>query len=171
MRITAPPSPPRPPSGPPRGLYFSRLKETLPSPPRPARTMKLASSTNCKGAKDPRNGRWSGRGLLQNGLLEYADDALAARAAEVDPAVYLGEEGVVGALAHVLPGVHLRTALAHDDAPCGDRLATVRLYPEPPALRVAAVARGASALLMSHQIPPVPSPGSALACARSSSCN
>ena len=32
IRITSPPSPPRPPSGPPRGLYFSRLNETLPSP-------------------------------------------------------------------------------------------------------------------------------------------
>src|ERR671912_43946 len=123
--MTDPPSPPRPPSGPPRGLYFSRLKETLPSPPRPPRTTKLASSTNCKGVRDPRNGRWSGRGLLQNGLLDHADDALAAGAAEVDPAVYLGEEGVVGALAHVLPGVYLRAALAHDDAARGDHLAAV----------------------------------------------
>ena len=35
-RTMEPPSPPRPLSGPPRGLYFSRLKETLPSPPLPA---------------------------------------------------------------------------------------------------------------------------------------
>src|SRR5215210_5374426 len=170
-RITDPPSPPRPPSGPPRGLYFSRLKETLPSPPRPARTTKLASSTNCKGAKDPRKGRWSGRGLLENRLLDHAHHALAPGAVEVDPARDPGEEGVVGAFAHVLPRVHLRAALAHDDAPCGDHLAPVCLYSESPARRVAAVTRGASALLMSHQIPPVPSPGSTPACARSSSCS
>ena len=127
-RITSPPSPPRPPSGPPRGLYFSRLKETLPSPPRPARTMKLASSTNCKGAKDPRNGRWSGRGLLENGFLDHANYALAPRPVEVDPARDPGEKCIIRALADVLSRVHLRAALAHDDAPCGNHLATVRLY-------------------------------------------
>src|SRR5215208_5252497 len=67
--------------------------------------------------------------------------------------------------------MHLRAALAHEDAPCTNHLATVCLYSEPPACRVSAVTRGAPALLMSHQIPPAPLPGSVLACARSSSCS
>src|SRR5215218_6616014 len=78
--ITDPPSPPRPPSGPPRGLYFSRLKETLPSPPLPARTTNRASSTNCNGARYPRDAYSSGRGLLEDRLLQYADHAAAAAA-------------------------------------------------------------------------------------------
>src|SRR5438132_3686671 len=48
--MTSPPWPPSPPSGPPRGTYFSRRKLTQPRPPSPARTsictrsMKLAIS-------------------------------------------------------------------------------------------------------------------------------
>src|SRR5882672_2588511 len=44
--MTDPPSPPSPPSGPPLGTYFSRRKETHPSPPSPALTWIMASSTN-----------------------------------------------------------------------------------------------------------------------------
>ena len=38
VRITAPPSPPLPPSGPPRGTYFSRRNDTAPRPPSPPLT-------------------------------------------------------------------------------------------------------------------------------------
>src|SRR5882672_12248281 len=41
-----PPRPPSPPSGPPRGMNFSRLNEAMPSPPLPAWTSMVASSTN-----------------------------------------------------------------------------------------------------------------------------
>src|SRR5918998_4858037 len=169
-RMMEPPSPPRPPSGPPRGLYFSRLKETLPSPPRPPRTAKRASSTNCKGATYPRFWRSSGRGLLENGLLYHAHGAFAPATAEVHPAVHLGEERVVGALADVLARTYLGAPLADDDASGGDVRAAVGLYAEAPAFRIATVAGGPAALLMSHCQPPEPSPGSAPGGARSSSC-
>src|SRR5262249_54451072 len=45
-RITAPPRPPPPPSGPPFGTYFSRRKETAPSPPFPAINRNVSSSRN-----------------------------------------------------------------------------------------------------------------------------
>src|SRR5919202_3848134 len=100
--MTEPPSPPRPPSGPPRGLYFSRLKETLPSPPLPARTTNWASSTNCNGARDPQSQR---SGLsLQRIFDRYLDDvrnALAARLREAHPARDLGEKRIVGTFADV----------------------------------------------------------------------
>src|SRR3972149_5596587 len=41
-----PPRPPSPPSGPPRGVYLSRLKLTAPLPPLPAWTSILVSSMN-----------------------------------------------------------------------------------------------------------------------------
>ena len=44
--ITDPPLPPSPPLGPPRGTYFSRRKETMPSPPAPETTIIFALSIN-----------------------------------------------------------------------------------------------------------------------------
>src|SRR5437016_12677881 len=41
-----PPRPPLPPSGPPRGTYFSRRKLNAPAPPSPALTKILARSIN-----------------------------------------------------------------------------------------------------------------------------
>ena len=41
------PSPPSPPFGPPKGLYFSRLKETRPLPPFPAFNLIFTLSINC----------------------------------------------------------------------------------------------------------------------------
>src|SRR5690242_2148553 len=43
---TLPPSPPSPPFGPPNGMNFSRRKLAQPSPPLPACTLMMASSTN-----------------------------------------------------------------------------------------------------------------------------
>src|SRR5258705_2743116 len=43
---TDPPPPPLPPSGPPRGTYFSRRKLRQPLPPLPAATWMSTSSTN-----------------------------------------------------------------------------------------------------------------------------
>src|SRR3954454_6311268 len=45
-RITLPPGPPLPPSGPPSGLNFSRCTEATPLPPRPAVTFNVTRSTN-----------------------------------------------------------------------------------------------------------------------------
>src|SRR5918997_1596806 len=122
-----------------------------PCPPRPARTTKRASSTNCNGARDPRNAPLSGRGLL---LVEHAHHAPTPVAVEVHPAAHLGEEGVVRASADVRARVHLRPALAHDDAAGAHQLTAVGLHAEPLPCRIAAVARRAATLLMSHQIPP-----------------
>jgi len=49
-RIDAAPLPPSPPSGPPRGTFFSRRKLTAPSPPLPEWISMHASSTNFHGA-------------------------------------------------------------------------------------------------------------------------
>src|SRR6185437_7124225 len=58
---TLPPSPPSPPLGPPNGMNFSRRKLAQPSPPLPACTLMMASSTNFiesrdKGVEDEGNG-------------------------------------------------------------------------------------------------------------------
>src|SRR4051812_9752039 len=45
-RMTEPPGPPLPPSGPPSGLNFSRCTDATPLPPRPARTCSRTRSTN-----------------------------------------------------------------------------------------------------------------------------
>ena len=45
-KITEPPSPPLPPSGPPRGLYGSLCRCAEPLPPRPASAKTVHSSTN-----------------------------------------------------------------------------------------------------------------------------
>src|SRR5690606_41184563 len=45
-RITEPPRPPFPPSGPPSGLNFSRCTEVQPWPPSPAIACSTARSTN-----------------------------------------------------------------------------------------------------------------------------
>src|SRR4029077_5104022 len=44
--MTSPPWPPSPPSGPPRGTYFSRRKLQQPRPPSPPLTYKVTRSTN-----------------------------------------------------------------------------------------------------------------------------
>src|SRR5690606_5044514 len=52
--------------------------------------------------------------------------------------------------ADVLAGMETRTALAHDDRACRDRLAAVSLDAEHLRIGIAAVARGAAALLVCH---------------------
>ena len=42
--MISPPFPPSPPSGPPKGMYFSLLKLDAPEPPLPALTSRKASS-------------------------------------------------------------------------------------------------------------------------------
>ncbi len=49
---TEPPTPPLPPSGPPRGTNFSRRKLSEPLPPCPAVTWMSTSSTNCMGGQE-----------------------------------------------------------------------------------------------------------------------
>src|SRR4030088_2798912 len=44
--MTLPPRPPLPPSGPPRGTYFSRRKLKAPAPPSPPLTKILTRSVN-----------------------------------------------------------------------------------------------------------------------------
>src|SRR5688572_30650778 len=130
-----PPRPPSPPSGPPRGTNFSLRKLAMPSPPFPACTSMVASSTNfmvdCMDlAKQKALSRGQGFCRRESGLLLRGDDVhrLAVRSAvlgELHPAVDFGEQGMVPADADVVPGVNLGSALADDDASGGDELAAV----------------------------------------------
>src|SRR5918992_613483 len=143
---TSPPRPPSPPSGPPRGRYFSRWNEVTPSPPRPAVTSMVVSSTNT-------NGPWGRAGL---GARVDAGQLAAAHHGVDDGAVDLGEQGVVAAAADAFAGVDAGAALADQDRARGHQLAAVALDPEPLGGRVAAVAAGGRALLVRHLSLPLP---------------
>src|SRR5882672_236777 len=119
--MTSPPCPPFAPSGPPRGLNFSRLTEAQPCPPFPAVTCSLTWSTNVAMAASLRVGktktREAGRdvrpGPPQESWLVLSHrgddrrDAAAAQGAELDLARREGEQGVVLAAAHVQAGVEV----------------------------------------------------------------
>src|SRR5829696_6337392 len=148
--MTSPPRPPSPPSGPPRGLYFSRWNEVTPSPPRPAVTSMVVSSTNT--ARGPA-GRVAGGRL---GARVDAGQLAAAHHVVDDRAVDLGEQGVVAAAADALARVDAGATLADQDRARGHQLAAVALDPEPLGGRVAAVAAGGCALLVRHLSLPLP---------------
>src|SRR5215470_8072 len=107
-RKMLPPSPPSPPSGPPRGTYASRRKLTQPAPPSPPLTKMSISSMNI-GVNDPRGApARSGRGRRPaSGRRRRQDADVAGGAAtlELDDAVDLREQRVVGAQAHVAAGL------------------------------------------------------------------
>src|SRR6266542_1493330 len=70
---------------------------------------------------------------------------------EADHAVDQGKQGIVVGAAHVLPGMKLGAALAHQDAARRDHLAAVALDAEILGVAVAAVAARADALLVCHR--------------------
>src|SRR3954469_7985977 len=91
-----------------------------------------------------------GRVLLGGGRLDR-DHATPATLAELHDPRALGEDRVVLADADADAGVELGAALAHDDLAAADGLAGEHLDAEALGVRVAAVAAGAEALLMSHR--------------------
>src|SRR5207247_9983947 len=81
---------------------------------------------------------------------------LAARAgAERHHAVGGREKSVITADADILAGVHPGAALTDQDVARQDLLAAEALHAQPPAVRVAAVARGAACFLVCHRSAPV----------------
>src|SRR6185437_10152779 len=126
------PWPPSPPSGPPKGMNFSRRKLTQPRPPWPACTFRSASSTNFTaplarsyGAAAGRRGgsgrrRGTGRAggdlmRLAGGLDAHVQMLLGAAVAELHPAANARIQRVVGTDADVRAGAYARAALTHDD--------------------------------------------------------
>ena len=142
---TSPPRPPSPPSGPPFGTYFSRRKPSAPSPPRPERTMIATRSWNTAAAPSWRGGRYAGSA----GAVDRHRAALAAPV-ELDDALAQREERVVAADPDAGAGAEARAALPDDDHAGLDLLAGEDLHAEPLRLGVAAVLRGAEALLVCH---------------------
>src|SRR5579885_147681 len=161
-----PPSPPSPPSGPPKGMCFSRRKLTQPSPPSPASTRMMASSTNFMTYPSARRG-WADS--VRNGLPQKSpgrrgfcgpfrlarDDVhegavLRPAGAKDHATLRLGVDRVVLAHAGVEAGMETGAALAHDDAAGRHEFAAEALDAQPLGLRVAAVAGAASSLFMCH---------------------
>src|SRR5260221_9376782 len=89
-----------------------------------------------------------GAGLQAALLRQDANYTTAAAGLEVDCARGLREQRVVLPLAHAIPRLEDRSALAHDDLAAGDRLAGEDLHAKTLGLGVAAVAAGAESLLM-----------------------
>src|SRR5213076_872452 len=95
-------------------------------------------------------GRLAGSGRLD----AHRALALGALHREVDLAVREREQRVVAAQAHVLARVELRAALAHDDVPGLDGLATIDLHAQVLRVRIAAVAGGTACLFVCHDVSP-----------------
>src|SRR5579862_368799 len=151
-RTTSPPSPPSPPSGPPFGTNFSRRKLSPPSPPLPAARWMCARSLNIE-LTDPVRAANQARRSLDDG-----DCAALAARAERDRARTRGEDRVVAAELGAGAGAELRAALADDDVARLDGLPVEHLHSEVLRVGVAAVLRGAEALLVCHfATPPSPS--------------
>src|SRR5205823_12514497 len=141
-----PPRPPLPPSGPPRGTYFSRRKLTAPAPPSPALTKILARSINIAipGAK-PGPDAPLGAGGEHGHLL-----ASVAGPLEADHAVDERKQGVVAPHADVGSGEDRRPSLAKQNGAGVDLLPGARLHSQPLADAVASVACAACAFLVCH---------------------
>src|SRR5581483_6609813 len=164
-RITSPPRPPLPPSGPPSGLNFSRWIEAQPLPPLPAWTCSVARSANSATVLSPlvhrKGGPWGFRSpgppLLRmwcpadlglrlgagRRLGRYdADGPTAAMGAELDGAGDQREQRIVAASAHAVARVEVRAVLPHEDLARVHCLAAVPLHAEALGLRVTAVTAG-----------------------------
>src|SRR4051794_40355867 len=144
--MTEPPGPPLPPSGPPRGLNFSRCTEATPLPPRPALTCSVTRSTkvgtamgwcSCRGAsellheiaKGAPEGRPSSCRVDDSGVVtrDDVDDPAAAAGAELDGTGHQGEQRVVATATYAGTRVEVGAALPHDDLAGADDLAAVAL--------------------------------------------
>src|SRR4051812_34891319 len=158
----SPPSPPLPPSGPPRGLYFSRCTEDTPWPPLPAATCTVTRSTkaamsaapyllSAASARANRPVRSSAERVVCSGLDGCDGDGLASPPrAEGDRAGVEREQRVVAPATDTQTRVEVGPALAHDDLAGLDDLAAEALHAEALGVRVAAVAGRRSALLVCH---------------------
>src|SRR5580704_12016615 len=145
---TLPPSPPSPPSGPPKGTNFSRRKLALPRPPLPARTRRVASSTNFMGrlraaarhqvGPSAPGGR---RSSVRLGNGNRRSRGLGAR---------LG--GRLHAHIHTLLGA----ALTDQDVTGEHILTTEALHTQALGVRIAAIACTTACLLMCHETAPSP---------------
>src|SRR5512137_256065 len=160
---TLPPRPPSPPSGPPFGMNFSRRNDALPSPPFPAATSMVASSTNfTMGTPKRKSPAASGRAFhacvcrgrsgarFGDGL--DTDDAAVQRALDVELDLAGGqrEQCVVAPNADVVARMELGPALANDDLTRLDALAAVHLHAEALGLGVAAVSGRSACFLVCH---------------------
>src|SRR5215510_14001871 len=119
-RRMLPPSPPLPPSGPPRGTNFSRRKLMQPLPPLPAAAVMSTSSTNMAGSPGVAGHEWPAAGkagelLGRGGRNDRDEPAVRAVVLELHGAGHLREQRVVLAEADVLARVELASALADED--------------------------------------------------------
>lgn len=78
--------------------------------------------------------------------------AVLAQALETDNTVSLGKEGIVGADAHVLAGVNVRAALAHQDIAGQNKLTVSTLGAQALGLRITAVLGGAHTFFMGEEL-------------------
>src|ERR1700722_1069611 len=155
-RITAPPRPPLPPSGPPSGLNFSRGVEAQPFPPWPACTCSVTRSANSATVVSSFSHKKGGPGFParlrgcvapRRTLRRRLGRADAHGPAAVSPAELhrpadQREQRVVAAAPHALAGVEVRAALAHDDLARVHQLAAVALDAQALGLGVTAVTAG-----------------------------
>src|SRR5690348_325826 len=124
----SPPWPPLPPSGPARGLNFSRRTETQPWPPWPARRWRVTRSTKVvirSLLSDPGADMAKGRAVARpfgklarrgrSGRRDDVDDLAAALGAELDGTRREREQRVVATAADVDARVELGAALTDED--------------------------------------------------------
>src|SRR5690606_22668886 len=151
-------------SGPPRGMYFSRRKLTVPLPPRPASTRMSASSTNFTDhrprtpdgsprRKKPRRAGLSSSHTRRGSVRHDADVQALLRTLrlERDAAVREREQRVVAADADGRAGGVTGPAPAHENVPREDLLAAEALDAKPFRFRIAAVLRAAAGFLVCHR--------------------
>src|SRR6516164_3138491 len=147
-KMTSPPRPPFPPSGPPSGLNFSRCTDAQPCPPSPALTVTVtwsANSATCRSflvphdcradrlAVRPSVARLAYGGLVRRSarFRDHAHGPAVAHTAERDHPADQREQGVVLAAADTGAGVEVGAALAHDDLARVDLLTAEPLDAQP----------------------------------------
>ena len=173
-RITSPPRPPLPPSGPPSGLNFSRWIEAQPCPPSPAVTCSTTRSTKVPSVDlqaavlrtdarraVPRTGCRPPRRCMRSRVRRTrrpSGTMLTTRRPRRVPNSTVPaderEQRVVVATADTGAGVEVGAALANDDLAGVDELTTEALDAEALGVGVAAVAGRTGALLVCHRVSP-----------------
>src|SRR5690625_1439049 len=178
--MTSPPEPPLAPSGPPRGLNFSRRTEAQPLPPSPPRACRTTRSTKlvipwfpplgcalrqplvCCGRRGGHPEKKTAGAQRRSPLRprrrsvgsgvgqDDVHDPAAAPVAELHRSGLEREQGVVPAAAHVATRVEVGAPLADEDLAGLHGLAAKALDTEPLRVGVAPVLGGAGALLRCH---------------------